>query len=136
MASSRCRNVSTSGPLLISKSVPGEAFLYLSTKRCAGFLKLVAVFFLATGAYAQLDRGSITGVVTDPSGAVISAAQVVITNTATDVTINLTTASDGAYAARSLNPGSYSVTAERAGFRKTVQSDVVEGVNQVVGVNL
>ncbi len=110
--------------------------MYLSAKRCAGFLKLVAVFFLATGAYAQLDRGSITGVVTDPSGAVISAAQVVITNTATDVTINLTTASDGAYAARSLNPGSYSVTAERAGFRKTVQSDVVVGVNQVVSVNL
>jgi hypothetical protein len=97
---------------------------------------MVAVFFLATSAYAQLDRGSITGVVTDPSGAVISAAQVLIINTATDVTLNLTTASDGGYAARSLNPGSYSVTAERAGFRKTVQSDVVVGVNQVVSVNL
>jgi hypothetical protein len=110
--------------------------LYLSAKRCAGFLNLVAVFFLATVAYAQLDRGSITGVVVDSSGAVISAAQVSITNTATDVTIELTTASDGGYAARSLNPGSYSVTAERAGFRKTVQSDVVVGVNQVVSVNL
>jgi hypothetical protein len=110
--------------------------LYLSARRCAVFLNLVAMFFLAAFAYAQLDRGSITGVVTDPSGAVISAAQVSITDTATDVTIHLTTASDGGYTARSLNPGPYRVTAEQAGFRKTIQSGVVVGVNQVVSVNL
>jgi Carboxypeptidase regulatory-like domain/TonB dependent receptor len=110
--------------------------LFSSARRCGIFLNLVAMFCVAAVAYGQLDRGSITGFVTDPSGAVIPAAQVSITDTATDVTIHLTTASDGGYTARSLNPGTYRVTAEQAGFRKTVQSDVVVGVNQVLSVNL
>ena len=110
--------------------------MFSRARRCGIFLNLVAMFSVAAVAYGQLDRGSITGVVTDPSGAFIPAAQVSITETATDVTIHLTTASDGGYTARSLNPGTYRVTAEQAGFRKTVQSDVVVGVNQVLSVNL
>ena len=110
--------------------------MFSSARRSGIFLNLMAMFCVAAAAYGQLDRGSITGFVTDPSGAVIPAAQVSITDTATDVTIHLTTASDGGYTARSLNPGTYRVTAEQAGFRKTVQSDVVVGVNQVLSVNL
>lgn len=104
-------------------------------KRYAGFLSLL-MLFVATAANAQLDRGSITGVITDPNGAVISAAQISITNSATDETVQFTTAMDGAYSARSLEPGTYRVSAEQSGFRTTVQSDIVVGLNQVIRVDL
>jgi hypothetical protein len=110
--------------------------LYLSAKRCSVFLSLSIVFLATLTAYAQLDRGSITGVITDPSGAVVSTARVSITNMATDETVQLATSSDGVYIARSLNPGTYSVTAEEAGFRKSVRTDIVVGVNQVIRLDV
>jgi Carboxypeptidase regulatory-like domain/TonB dependent receptor len=113
-----------------------EAVLYLSAKRCLEFLSLLVVVFSAVTMYAQLDRGSITGIITDPSQAVISGARVSITNVATGETLPLTTASDGAYNARSLNPGTYRVTVEQAGFRTSVRIGIVVGVNQVVRVDV
>lgn len=87
-------------------------------------------------ARGQLDRGTVTGTVTDPSGAAIAGASVSITETATGVAVQLKTDTDGSYAARSLNPGQYSVGAEQAGFQKSVQSAVVVGISQVVRVDL
>jgi hypothetical protein len=106
------------------------------TKRCAGLLCLLTLLLAATTAKAQLDRGSITGVITDPSGAVVAGARVSIIDTATGETVQFTTAKDGAYTARALNPSTYSVTAEQAGFHKTVQSGVVLSINQVVRIDL
>src|SRR5438128_1548854 len=85
---------------------------------------------------AQVDRGNIVGTVSDPSGANVEGAKVVIRNLATDQSVEVTTDSSGAYAANLLRIGTYSVTVERQGFKKAVEPNVEVGVNQVVRVNL
>src|SRR3989449_1913887 len=85
---------------------------------------------------AQVDRGNIVGSVSDPSGANVEGAKVVIRNLATDQSVEVTTDSSGAYAANLLRIGTYSVTVERQGFKKAVEPSVEVGVNQVVRVNL
>src|SRR5437773_12146682 len=85
---------------------------------------------------AQVDRGNIVGTVSDPSGANVEGAKVVIRNLATDQSVEVTTDSSGAYAANLLRIGTYSVTVERQGFKKAVEPNVEVGVNQVVRVDL
>lgn len=67
---------------------------------------------------AQTYQGRILGLVSDQSGAIVSGAQVTVTNVATSVTRTVTTTSSGEYAAPNLEPGPYSVTIEAPGFQK------------------
>src|SRR6266571_3227304 len=102
-------------------------------------LKLAFALVVITNAsvlIAQVDRGSIVGVINDPSGANVSGAEVIIRNLATDQSVEVTTDSSGAYAANLLRIGTYSVTVERQGFKKAVEPNVEVGVNQVVRVDL
>jgi len=69
----------------------------------------VSLLCAAQSALGQLDAGSITGTLRDPSGAVIVGATVTIRNVATGVTSVLKTNSDGTYQALVLIPGTYSV---------------------------
>src|SRR2546426_5731587 len=85
---------------------------------------------------AQVDRGSIVGTVSDPSGASVPGAQVTIKNLATDQSAKFTTDSSGTYAANVLRIGSYSVSVEKQGFKKAVEPKVEVGVNQVLRVDL
>src|SRR5438105_5336302 len=62
--------------------------------------------------------------------------KVTIMNLATDHTVEVATVTSGAYAANLLRIGSYSVTVEKQGFKKAVNSSVEVGVNQVVRVDL
>src|SRR5216684_1298699 len=66
---------------------------------------------------AQSERGTITGSIRDSSGAVIPRAKVVITNTATNVVVNLTTNDTGEYTAPSVAAGTYNITVQKEGFR-------------------
>src|SRR3989440_213055 len=95
-----------------------------------------AVISCSSTLIAQVDRGNIVGTVSDPSGANVEGAKVVIRNLATDQSVEVTTDSSGAYAANLLRIGTYSVTVERQGFKKAVEPSVEVGVNQVVRVNL
>jgi hypothetical protein len=95
-----------------------------------------SLFLAASFCYAQVDRGTIAGTVTDPHEAVIGGATVAITNTATGQTERLTTNDAGAYVANTLLIGNYSVSAEKAGFQKVLQSKVAVDVNKVVRVDL
>jgi len=78
--------------------------------------------------YAQstISTGSIQGTVTDPSGAVVPAAKVVITNKGTGQVITVTTTSAGAYASGALNPAEYTVRVEAKGFKTTQLGTVVQ----------
>ena len=102
-------------------------------------VKLALALVLVTNAsslIAQVDRGSIVGIVSDPSGAKVAGADVTITNSATDQSIKVTTDTSGAYAANLLRIGAYSVTVEKQGFKRAVKPGVEVGVNQVVRVDL
>src|SRR6059036_3144812 len=90
-------------------------------------------FFGAAGLiWAQTDRGTITGSVTDPSGAVIVGAKVTATNTATRASTETITTSTGKYTVPLLRPGTYEVTVEQTGFKKYIQTGVIVEVGQTV----
>ena len=97
---------------------------------------LVSLCLITLGAavelWAQGDRGTITGTVTDPSGAVIAGASVTATNTATRLSAQTATTSSGHYTIPALRVGTYEVTVEQAGFKKYVQSGIVVEVGQTV----
>ncbi len=96
----------------------------------------IPVLFAASICYSQVDRGTIAGTITDQHSAVIAGAAVVITNTATGQSEKLTTNDVGAYIANTLIIGNYSVSAEKQGFEKVLQSNVSVDVNNVVRVDL
>src|SRR4051812_40625828 len=102
--------------------------------------RLVVVSFLlivpSNILLAQVDRGSIVGVVTDPAGARVSGAQVTVTNLAANQSAGVTTDTNGEYTANLLRIGIYSVTVEKPGFQRAVQSSVDVGVNQTVRVDI
>ncbi len=90
---------------------------------CGVFVCLFISVLLAT---AQNDRGSITGRVTDPSGAVVSGATVKVINVGTGSTFQATSDADGRYTTPSiLQVGSYRVEASHSGF-KTVSSEELD----------
>jgi hypothetical protein len=73
---------------------------------------------LAVGLNAQTYQGRILGIVSDQNGAMVPAAQVTVTNTATSISRTVTTSSSGEYVVPDLEPGPYSVVAEAQGFSK------------------
>jgi len=89
------------------------------------------VFMLSSFVFSQSPTGSIEGVVTDAQGGVVSGATVTVKETATGRTINFTTSDDGLYAARSLQPGLYSVKVEKQGFSTATVEKIVLQVGQV-----
>ena len=99
---------------------------------------LVLSFFIATPSRAQVTGATLSGTVTDPSGAVIPHAKVSIENTATGVVRNVTSDSSGLYTAPNLLPGPYSATFSSSGFSTEVRSGIVltVGANQVLNVAL
>lgn len=80
--------------------------------------------------------GSILGTVTDSTGAVIPNVKITITNQATNVPFRTTTSSSGDYNAPSLNPGTYSVSAQSPGFQKSVTNGVILTVDEKVRINV
>lgn len=78
---------------------------------------LFLILLLAGFAFAQ-DRGTIRGVVTDPTGATVPEANVTVRNVNTGLTQSVKTSDDGVYSVVYLPAGSYAVSAEKVGFRK------------------
>ncbi len=85
---------------------------------------------------AQEAAGRIIGVVTDPSGSVIPHAKVTVTNVDTNQNSEATSAADGSYQVLLLPVGSYRVSAEAQGFRKTVTSPQKLDINQSLKIDL
>ncbi len=100
-----------------------------------GLLVPLASLFIASLLPAQETRGSIVGTVTDPQGAVIPDATVVVTNVGTNVSIRRTTNASGYYEALLLLPGSYSVSVEAPGFRRAVRSGLTLALGEQVRVD-
>ena len=98
----------------------------------------MCVLLLCAGsiALAQAGRGSISGLVSDPAGALIPRAKVVLLNPATGVTQHTVTSGAGLYTFLSLNPGVYKVTASETGFKSVAQEKITVSVDQVTEVNI
>jgi len=91
-------------------------------KRAAALLPLVlAVLAVVTTVYGQAPNGSISGTVTDQSGAVVPNATVTVTDRGTASARNLTANAEGFFSAPSLPAGEYEVKAEVQGFKTLVR---------------
>src|SRR5713226_4563735 len=93
---------------------------------------------LALVAQAQTSTSSITGAVTDSSGAVVTGAQLEAKNEETGLVYNTVTTNTGNYSFPSLTPGRYTITVRQTGFRTYTSSDNVltVGAPLVVDVSL
>ena len=91
---------------------------------------LLAIWGIHPVALAQSDRGSITGKVTDNTGAVLPGATITLTNEATGVSQTATANPSGDYVFQLLNPGSYSLSVTAQGFKTEHRSHIVVDVNQ------
>jgi hypothetical protein len=85
---------------------------------------------------AQTNTGSIGGIVTDTTGAVMVAVKVEIVNTGTGVKRAVETNEVGQFLAPSLPPGTYELTAERQGFKRLVRNDIKLSVQDALEFNL
>ncbi len=85
---------------------------------------------------AQAGRGSISGLVSDVSGAIIPGASVTATNSATGAKASTISTAAGLYSFISLSPGTYQVSASEKGFETVIQKNVTVTVDQVTTVNL
>ena len=101
-------------------------------------LASISILFLLVGlpCLAQTYQGRILGSVTDPTGAVVADAKVVVRNVATGVERTLSTNRAGEYVAADLDPGTYAVSAKAAGFRTAEVNSIVLEVARDSKINL
>jgi len=90
----------------------------------------------ATSLGAQGTGGRILGRVADPSGAVLSAVKVTATNDATGVARDTSSNDSGDYVFPDLPVGTYSLSFDLTGFKKTVRHAIALDVNQVITLNM
>src|SRR5438128_1989957 len=96
---------------------------------------LTVLLFLASPASGQLYTGSIAGIVTDPSGAFVSGAQVKAVDLDKGFSFSAATDSGGRYVIRQLPPAKYTVSATASGFKTERKEDVTIDVNQNAAVD-
>jgi len=92
------------------------------------------ILLFSSFAFAQRDLGTITGTVTDSTGAVVQGATITITNEGTGESATLQTTAAGDYTRPALLPGSYTVTVEAQGFRRASRQKVEVTPGNRVGV--
>jgi len=129
----------------VNKGNPGgfrsDAFLAphgLTEFRCAGvevLLSALICLLLATSALGQSTFGTITGTVTDPSGAVVPGAQITITDQATGVAYHAKTGPDGVYALPDVPVGTYNARVESKGFKSAERSGLIVYVHNAINVD-
>jgi hypothetical protein len=100
------------------------------------FLTASIVVFLAIGAAAQsLVSGEVTGIVSDPSSAVIPKAMVTLKNNGTGQTQTTETNQTGVYRFSLVSPGQYTVTVNASGFQNA-ERNVIVAVGQSTSMNM
>ncbi|HRH41121.1 MAG TPA: carboxypeptidase-like regulatory domain-containing protein [Pyrinomonadaceae bacterium] len=100
-------------------------------------LALAAILVFTFAAFAQGTTGQISGIVTDPNGAVVTNATIKVTNTATNLNRQTNTNSEGVYSFQLLPPGNYKVEISAQNFQaKTVNATVNITTTTTVDVQL
>ncbi|CAN5837298.1 hypothetical protein BH18ACI4_BH18ACI4_26200 [soil metagenome] len=102
----------------------------------ATFLSSFLLLLMPLVLLAQTERGAITGVVTDSTGAVVPGATVTITNLANKTGQTLTTNEQGLYEAPFMLPATYKVTASAPGFSTSVVNELILNVGQRARVDI
>ena len=120
-----------------TKQVQPSAAATLSARMRAGLslaIALMAVLFMAVPLHGQTVSGTVTGTVTDPSGAILPNVSVKVTNTDTGELRTGVTNSTGFFSIPALPPGPYRVDATASGFQQDT-STIALSVGQTLNVN-
>ena len=109
-----------------------------SYKKCSVLIVLGALIFVLTGTGSRAQSGttSLHGVVTDKSGAAVSAAKIILSNTEQGLNRQTASGPEGEYEFIALPPGTYTLTIEAAGFRRFEQSKLQLLVNSPATSNV
>jgi hypothetical protein len=91
---------------------------------------------LPAAALAQQETATISGTITDATGASVPNAVVIVTNVQTGISVRTEATEAGTYVVPSLRPGDYSIAVERKGFQKTVRTGVTLQVAQVARIDV
>jgi len=94
-----------------------------------------ALFLFAASAFGQSQNASLAGQVTDPSGAFVPNASVSVSSTERQISSTIHTDSDGRYSFPNLNPGTYDLSVEAAGFKGYVQRKIELSANQTARID-
>src|SRR5437773_8142402 len=101
-----------------------------------GTISCASLFFLAPSVSAQKTSGTITGTLTDPSGAVVPGATVSVVNERTAAARETMTNEEGSFSLPELEAGTYRLTVNKAGFKKLALKNVELHVADVTTLNL
>lgn len=92
--------------------------------------------FASMAVFSQEFNGSLEGTITDPQGAIVQNASIVIRNIATNASRTATSSADGHFRVSQLVPGTYEVKVSAANFKTSVVSNVVVTVGQSVPLDV
>lgn len=106
--------------------------------RCLGFLGFVFVVVMLFPAWSegQSINSSISGLVSDPSGAVVPNASCTLKALGTEAIVKVATGSDGRYRFGNLQQGAYNLEVTAQGFQTYVQNGISLNLNEVVTANI
>src|SRR5713226_5639088 len=102
----------------------------------AGTISFAGLFVLAPSASAQKTSGTITGTLTDPSGAVVPGATVSVVNERTGAARETATNEQGSFSFPELEAGTYRLTVNKSGFKKLTERNVELHVADVTTLNM
>jgi hypothetical protein len=107
-----------------------------SWKVCLVYCLLAFIALMPCVSYAQTAQGRISGVVTDPDGAVMPGTLVVSINEGTGVQTRATTNEVGRYVLPFLAPGHYKIVTTMQGFKRYERSGIVIETSQILELNI
>ena len=99
-------------------------------------LDTVCLFVLALAAFAQGDRGTITGTIADPAGAVVAGARIEARNVETGAAYSVESTATGNYTLSQLPAGSYELSVGVPGFKKYVRQGLRVEVAQTLRIDI
>jgi hypothetical protein len=92
-------------------------------------------FVLVHSSAAQSPTGTVSGIVTDPTGATIADADVLVVNDATRVQFSAKSNGEGIYVVPNLPPGSYRIQVSKDGFKTIIKPDILVNVQDALAIN-
>lgn len=102
-------------------------------------LRCLALSLIALGCaqlvFGQADTGTITGRVTDSSGAVANGVQITVVQKENNFTFSSVTNNDGIFRVQSLQPGTYTVTFQAPGFKRVIRDGITLRVGEVLPID-
>src|SRR5437867_11477563 len=97
---------------------------------------LFCLFLISLSAFAQSDRGTMTGTVSDTTGAVIPGVSIVATHVETSARYETTSTETGNYTLAQLPSGPYQLSAEFPGFKRYVRQGINVRVAQTIRLDV